>query len=61
MKRGNNMTPEERRLKQIKHRRYEILEDLKQLKKELLALRQEEDTINGYKAIERDKQKRKVR
>lgn len=55
------MTPEERRLKQIKHRRYEILEDLKQLKKELLALRQEEDTINGYKVIERGKQKRKVK
>lgn len=55
------MTPEERRLKEIKHRKYEILEDLKQLKKELLALRQEEDTINGYKAIERNKQKRKVR
>ena len=55
------MTPEERRLKQIKHRKYEILEELKKLKKELLALRQEEDTINGYKTIEREKQKRKVR
>jgi hypothetical protein len=55
------MTQDERRLKQIKHRRYEIIEDLKALKKELIALRQEEDTINGYKTIEREKQKRKVR
>ena len=55
------MTPEERRLKEIKHRRYEILQDLKALKKELIVLRQEEDTINGYKTIEREKQKKKVR
>ena len=53
------MTPEERRLKEIKHRRYEIILLLKQLKKELLALRQEEDTITGYKALERNRQKHK--
>ena len=47
------MTQEEKRLKEIKHRRYELICLLKDVKKELIKLRQEENTINGYKALER--------
>ncbi len=47
------MTSEERRLKEIKHRRYEIIIMLKDLKKELIKLKQEEQTIYGYKKLEK--------
>ena len=47
------MTQEEKRLKEIKHRRYELICFLKDIKKELIKLRQEEDMINGYKKLER--------
>ena len=47
------MTPEERRLKEIKHRRYEIIIMLKELKKELIKLKQEEQQIYGYKKLEK--------
>jgi len=55
------MSPEERRLKEIKYRRFEILQELKALKKELLALRAEEEMINGYSHLEYDNAKKKVR
>lgn len=43
------------RLKEIKHRRYEIILELKALKKELLQLKQEEQMINGYKKLEKNR------
>ena len=49
------MTPEERRLKEIKHRRYEIIIMLKELKKELIKLKQEEQQMYGYKKLEKRK------
>lgn len=55
------MSPEEKRLKEIKYRRFEILQELKALKKELLALRAEEEMINGYSHLEYDNVKKKVR
>ena len=44
------MTPEERRLKEIKHRRYEIIIMLKELKKELIKLKKDHEspTNPGY-------------
>lgn len=41
------------RLKEIKHKRYELILQLKEIKKELIKLRQEEDMINGYKRLEK--------
>lgn len=45
------------RLKEIKHRRYEIIMDLKALKKELVQLKQEENMIMGYKKLEKSRGK----
>lgn len=50
------MTQDERRLKEIKHRRYEISETFKVLKKELQNLSIEEAQITGYHRIERSRQ-----
>ena len=52
------MNTEENRLKEIKHRRYEIIIMLKELKKELIKLKQEEQQIYGYKNIEKKKVKK---
>ena len=49
------------RLSEIKHRRYEIILEMKELKKELLRLRDEENQLYGYKTIERENQKKKVK
>ena len=50
------MTPEERRLKEIKKERYEIITYLKLKKKRLLELKQEEQQIYGYKKLEKRKE-----
>lgn len=50
------MTEEERRLKEIKYLKYLKLQLIKQTKKELKALQQEEDMIYGYKRIEKEQQ-----
>lgn len=44
------------RLKEIKHQKWILKEQLKELKKELKKLQEEENMINGYKVIERKKQ-----
>lgn len=49
------MTAEEKRLKEIKHRKYEIAIAIKDLKKEMINLTTEESMINGYHRIERSK------
>lgn len=48
------------REKEIKHRRYEIIVELKSLKKELLKLKEEEKQLLGEKKLikERDNRKR---
>lgn len=48
------------REKEIKHRRYEIIVELKALKKELLKLKEEEKQLHGEKKLvkERDNRKR---
>lgn len=43
-----------KREQEIKTRRYEIIQELKELKKELLRLREEEQQIYGEKKIERN-------
>jgi hypothetical protein len=43
------------RLKEIKHRKYEICVTIKELKQELVKLSNEEAMINGYHRIERSK------
>ena len=45
------------RLKEIKYEKYVLCQKLKQLKKELKKLQEEENMINGYKTIEREQQK----
>lgn len=50
------MTEEERRLKEIKYLKYLKSQLIKQTKKELKALQQEEDMIYGYKRIEKEQQ-----
>ena len=50
------MTEEERRLKEIKYLKYLKAQLIKQTKKELKALQQEEDMIHGYKRIEKEQQ-----
>ena len=47
------MTSEERKLKQIKKERYEIINLLKEKKKRLKELKYEEQTIYGYKKLEK--------
>lgn len=49
------MTPEEKRLKEIKYLKYLKRELLKQTKKELKKLQEEENQIYGYKKLERVK------
>jgi hypothetical protein len=44
------------RLKEIKHRKYEICVTIKELKQELVKLSNEEAMINGYHRIERSKE-----
>jgi hypothetical protein len=51
------MTPEERKLKQIKKERYEIINLLKEKKKRLKELKYEEQTIYGYKKLEKKRGK----
>ena len=53
------MTPDEKRLKEIKHRKYEIAITIKDLKKEMIKLSNEESMINGYHRIIKAKQKYK--
>jgi hypothetical protein len=43
------------REKEIKHRRYEIIIELKELKKELLKLRAEEKQLHGEKKLVKEK------
>ena len=50
------MTPEERRLKEIEYLKYLKRELIKQSKKEIKQLQQEEDMIYGYKRLERVEQ-----
>ena len=47
------------RLKEIKYLKYLKNEIIKQTKKEIKELQLEEDMINGYKKLERKKQKNK--
>lgn len=49
------MTPEEKRLKEINHRQWEIEENIKALKKESQLLRNELLQIRGYHKIEQCK------
>lgn len=49
------MTPEEKRLKEINHRQWEIEENIKALKKESQLLRNESLQIRGYHKIEKCK------
>lgn len=50
------MTPEEKRLKEIKRENYEIDLEIKELKKKKIALRNEKLQLEGYHKIERCKQ-----
>jgi len=50
------VTPEERRLKEIEYLKYLKRELIKQSKKEIKQLQQEEDMIYGYKRLERVEQ-----
>ena len=47
------------RLKEIKHEKYLLCQELKRLKKELKKLQEEENMINGYSKIERENQSNK--
>lgn len=49
------MTADEQRLKEIKHRKYELTIAIRDIKKELIRLSSEEAMINGYHRIERTK------
>lgn len=49
------------RLKEIKYLKFIKSEIIKQTKKEIKELQVEEDMINGYKKLERNKQKNKRR
>lgn len=55
------MISDDKRLKEIKKRRYEIAVEFKQLKKELVQLSQEESMITGYYKIEKSKKAYKSR
>ena len=50
------MTQDDKRLKEINHRRWEIAETFKELKKELQNLSIEEAQITGYHRIEKSRQ-----
>lgn len=50
------MTQDEKRLKEIKARKFEIAQLISKLKKELVNLSAEERQINGYHRIERSRQ-----
>lgn len=47
------------REKEIKHRRYEIIVELKALKKELLKLKAEEQQLHGEKKLVKERETRK--
>lgn len=53
------MTEQEKRLKEIKHLKYLKAQLLKQTRKELKELQQEENMIYGYKNIEKQSQNTK--
>ena len=53
------MTEEERRLKEIKHLLWLKSELIKQTKKEMVALREERDSIEGQKRLVRKAQRNK--
>lgn len=53
------MTADEQRLKEIKHRKYELTIAIRDIKKELIRLSNEEAMINGYHRIVKAKQKYK--
>ena len=53
------MTADEQRLKEIKHRKYELTIAIRDMKKELIRLSSEEAMINGYHRIVKSKQKYK--
>lgn len=52
------MTDEEKRLKEIKRLKWIKSEIIKQEKKELKKLTEEENMINGYKRIERENERK---
>lgn len=45
------------RLKEIKHRKYEIIMEIKALRKELLQLKYEQQSIEGFNRLEEQKKK----
>jgi hypothetical protein len=47
------------REKEIQHRRYEIIQELKELKKELLKLRDEENQIVGEKRLVKERKNKR--
>lgn len=51
------MTTDEKRLKEIKHRKYELTIAIRDMKKELIRLSSEEAMINGYHRVLKSKQK----
>lgn len=51
------MTQDDKRLKQIKKEKWEICENIRQEKKRLIELSNEEKMINGYHKVIRAKQK----
>lgn len=53
------MTTDEQRLKEIKHRKYELTIAIRDMKKELIRLSSEEAMINDYHRIVKAKQKYK--
>lgn len=53
------MTADEQRLKEIKHRKYELTIAIRDMKKDLIRLSNEEAMINGYHRIVKAKQKYK--
>jgi hypothetical protein len=55
------MTPDDKRLKEIKHRQWEIEQEKKKLDKESKALTREKLQIEGYHRIERSRKAYKSR
>ena len=51
------MTPDDKRLKEIKRKKWELCENIRQEKKRLIELSNEEKMINGYHKVVRAKQK----
>lgn len=53
------MTPEDKRLKEIRYELYLRAEMLKQIKKEIKQLNEEADMIQGYKNMEKGRSRKK--